>query len=189
MQQRPPFAFVFATAAALLFLSLLLPSSAIARPFYAAQWTAAYPSSNSLANVLSGTGTTCQLCHAGAGGGAAWNGYGWAIRGEIFGGASSFAVAIANIEALNSDANPGGESNLVEISASVQPGWTPGPNNTYYFSSGATTPGQDPPAAILGDLDPPAPVSGLGGLGQLVLALSGALGGLAAIRRRSHSSS
>ena len=185
MHGRILFVLFVATAAAV----LVLPSSSMARPAYGTNWAAAYPSSNSMANVVSGTTTTCQLCHANAGGGQPWNGYGWAMRGEILGGASA-AAAIANVEALDSAANPGGVANVGELAASAQPRWTPGPNNIRYFSTGTTTSGQAPPAAILGDLDPAAaPVPGLGILGQFALGLSGAAGGLLALRRRSRSSS
>jgi hypothetical protein len=44
-------------------------------------------------------------------------------------------------------------SNLEEINADAQPGWTTGANNTVYFDDGSTTAGQEAPGGIA-DLDP-----------------------------------
>ena len=160
------------------------PSAALAFPGYDLVWAAAYPGSATDDNVINGTGTACQLCHANPGGGQPWNAHGWDVRTERLGGAT-IQDAIALVETLNSDIDPGVASNIAEINADTQPGWTPGPNNTHYFAGGATTPDQMPPAGILGDLDPhfaAVPIVGL--LGRLLLAVFFAGGGAAALRAR-----
>jgi len=55
---------------------------------------------------------------------------------------------------VNSDADPGGYSNLAEINANTQPGWTPGAVNIIYNGDGTFVTGQNPPVGILGSLDP-----------------------------------
>jgi hypothetical protein len=54
------------------------------------------------------------------------------------------------IEPFDSDNN--GDSNLDEINANAQPGWTEGENNTIYYKNGSTVPGQLPPSIT--SLDP-----------------------------------
>ena len=127
------------------------PTTAAVRPTYPSAWMAAYPGSFSLDNVATGTGAACQLCHHSNTGGEPWNAYGWAVKAEIDGG-SNITAALAAVEALDSDGN--GDSNLEEITASTQPGWTEGANNSIFFKDGSTTPGLSPPAAILGVVDP-----------------------------------
>jgi hypothetical protein len=74
------------------------------------------------------------------------------------------AAAFQAIESLNSD--NASANNLAEITASTQPGWTPGPNNTLYnvaaFGTGAVAQtcggpctNQNPPT-VTGSLDPAA---------------------------------
>ncbi len=118
-------------------------------------WTAIYPGSSSETNVQAGTGSVCQLCHWNPSGGTIWNAYGWRVRQGLNAG-QSLTTAIQNAANPNSDADPTGATNLAEILASTQPGWTPGANNTRYQNSG-TTPGQNPPAGIQGSLDPSNP--------------------------------
>jgi len=120
-------------------------------------WTAAYPSSTTGTNVINGTGSSCALCHFSAGGGNNYNAYGWRIRQGTQAG-QALATAIANAAANNSDVDPTGATNVVEIGANAQPGWTPGPNNTRYTSGGTTT-GQNPTAGIQGNLDPSSGVA------------------------------
>ena len=84
------------------------------------------------------------------------------------------------IESLDSDGDPGGTSNIDEIDADTQPGWTDGPNNTIYFDDGSTQTGQSAPAGILGNLDPADPWADLGNAlggtnGDPVLTGSGSL--------------
>jgi len=132
-------------------LATWAPSAAAESSFYNT-WTAAYPGSTTGANVVNGTGTSCVLCHFNTGGGNNYNAYGWKIRQGLQAG-QALAAAIASAAALNSDVDPTGATNVVEIGANAQPGWTPGPNNTRYTSGGTTT-GQNPAAGILGNLDP-----------------------------------
>ncbi|MBL8861098.1 MAG: hypothetical protein JNK02_03720 [Planctomycetes bacterium] len=133
----------------------VLASSARAEGGFVSTWTSLHPGSASASNVQAGTGTACQLCHWNVGGGPFWNAYGWRIRQGLNAG-QSLTVAIQNAANPNSDGDPTGATNLAEILASTQPGWTPGPNNTRYQTSGTTT-GQLPPAAIQGSLDPVDP--------------------------------
>jgi hypothetical protein len=127
-------------------------SPARAEANFIVTWQTIYPNSATDTNVSSGTGAVCQMCHFATTGGANWNAYGWRIRQNIHAG-QTLQNAILNAAPDNSDADPTGASNLVEINANTQPGWTPGPNNTRY-TTGGTTPGQTPPAGILGGLDP-----------------------------------
>ena len=122
---------------------------------YVLDWKALYPTSQSMNNVLNGTGTTCQLCHEKTTGDIGWNEYRQRVRLFILGG-NSAPNAIKLSEPFNSDGDPSGSPNIAEITADTQPGWTPGPNNTIYgvFSN---TPNQLPPAAIVGNLDPGGP--------------------------------
>ena len=121
-------------------------------PFFGTAWENTYPSSQSLANVDNGTGSTCALCHSDINGGDGWNLYGWQLR--MLTQTQIFEDALAMVEGSDGDGDPGATSNLAEITAHTQPGWTVGPNNTHYFSDGSTLPGQLPPPGILGDLDP-----------------------------------
>lgn len=162
---------------------IFVPSVALAFPTYPGIWSTANPDSQTDDNVISGTGTACQLCHAGTGGGQPWNAYGWSIRVERQLGAT-IQQAIANVE--TGDADGAGGSNLNEIDAGTQPGWTTGPVNTHFFASGATVTNQNPPAAIAGALDPAAPVPALGLLAQLLLAALATVGGVTAVRSRAN---
>jgi len=119
---------------------------------YYTTWDSEYPSSISDDNVITGTGSACQLCHESSNGGDGWNAYGWDIRQLWNGGAISVAEAIVAAEALDSDGD--GTSNVFEIDAGTQPGWTPGAGNTIYFKDGSTQASQLPPSMILGALDP-----------------------------------
>lgn len=164
---------------------LLPPAIAGARDFYPAAFELAYPTSLSDDNVLNGTGVTCQLCHATTAGGDNWNSYGWSMRLLVVGGAT-FEQAMVAVEGQNADGDPTGASNLAEIMAGSQPGWTPGPNNTTYEVDEGfidVFPGQLPPAAIAGTLDPPPSVPTAGARGLVVLGAL-LLIGLAWVSRR-----
>ncbi|MCY2959047.1 MAG: hypothetical protein NTY35_02690 [Planctomycetota bacterium] len=139
------------TLLSVLALAAWAPPAAAESSFYSS-WAAANPTSTSGTNVINGTGSSCALCHFSTGGGNNYNAYGWRVRQGTQAG-QAIATAIANAAAANSDLDPTGATNLVEIGAGTQPGWTPGPNNTRY-TSGGTTPGQTPLAGILGSLDP-----------------------------------
>lgn len=145
-------------------------------------WQSIYPTSLSDNNVIAGTGFSCQLCHRDVFGGNNFNAYGWRIR-QFKNAGQSTSNAIISAGALDSDADPTGSTNAVEIAANTQPGWTDGPHNTTYTGSGSTQTNQLPPSGINGDLDPPLPTwvdlgDGLAGTnGTPVLSGSGDLSG------------
>ncbi len=132
---------------------LALAGSAAAEAPFINTWTVLYPGSSSETNVQAGTGSVCQLCHWNPSGGASWNAYGWRVRTGLHAG-QSLTLAIQNAASFDSDVDPTASTNLVEIGANTQPGWTPGSNNTRYQTNGTTT-GQTPPSGIQGSLDPP----------------------------------
>ena len=113
-------------------------------------WKARYPASGSLNNVVSGTGTNCQLCHQLTTGGDGYNGYGWALRKQTQAGATSLQAFLA-VEPQNSDGDAVCSDNLREIDSSTQPGWTVG-GNMIFFKSGSTSSASAP---AVGTLDPP----------------------------------
>ena len=91
--------------------------SVIAENSYIGTWERIYP--DSLAAQIS----DCALCHLSTHSGNGYNPHGIDIRDSNAGGISSRIVAV---QGLNSDADPGGYSNLEEIDANTQPGWTEG---------------------------------------------------------------
>jgi len=60
-----------------------------------------------------GTGAECQTCHEKTTGAIGWNPYGQQIRMFILGGQSA-PNAILAAEPFDSDADPGGNSNIAE---------------------------------------------------------------------------
>lgn len=84
------------------------------------EWRALYP------NSLSDDNASCALCHVDVNT-SQFNPYGSAVR----------ANGITGAEGLNSDNDPTGSSNIVEINANTQPGWT-----------------GTAPSVVTGDLDP-----------------------------------
>lgn len=130
----------------------ICPSLEVAKSSYYSPWQARYPTSLSGPNVVNGTNRSCVLCHA-TGGGDNYNGYGWTLFNAMLQGLT-LAEAIQFAETIDSDLDPAASTNLDEMLANSQPGWTDGPNNTFYFSDGTTLPNQPPPAAILGNFDP-----------------------------------
>ncbi|MCF6281733.1 MAG: PKD domain-containing protein [Candidatus Polarisedimenticolaceae bacterium] len=105
-------------------------------------WIATYPASMTDENA-SAAGSACALCHV-PGDYGQFNGYGWDLKVN---GRDFLAV-----ESLNSDSDPTGASNLEEINASTQPGWTIGANNA--INGGGVTNSALPPSGITGELDP-----------------------------------
>ena len=78
----------------------------------------------------------CLLCHQDTP--QPWNGYGWDIKLAVEPGgcgASDLDLAFECIEDLNSDLDSGGFTNLDEILASAQPGWTT-PTSMVFFQIG-----------------------------------------------------
>ncbi len=108
----------------------------------------------------SGDDAGCQLCHVNSNGGSPWNGYGWDIRDALvepgcdvnMDGNVSNEEAFFCVELDNSDNDGSGYDNVTETGLSTQPGWTGGPNNTYYSQASSST-GNLPPDDI-GQLDP-----------------------------------
>lgn len=121
---------------------MLIPSSAQAFSSYLSNWQTTYPDSLS-DDHAAGTGMACSLCHV-PGNFSQFNAYGWSLRMN--------GVNFAAVEALNSDGDPTGATNLEEIHAGTQPGWTTGPNNV--INGGAVTSTALPPSGIAGSLDP-----------------------------------
>lgn len=144
---------LLAAAVTLVGTTALLGSVVSAYPSYLTNWRTVYPNSTTDDNVVNGTGSSCVLCHFATGGGKNWTGYGWKMRQNILAG-QPVNTAIANAGPFDSDADPTASSNLVEITANTQPGWTPGAHNTEYFDNGSTTTNLNPPAGIQGTLDP-----------------------------------
>ncbi len=90
---------------------------------YLNTWRSLYPSSNSDA-------ADCQLCH-GAGGEGNINPYGFAMAACNPATSGTISQRIQAAEGPNSDGDVGGFSNLDEINASTQPGWTNGLNDVW----------------------------------------------------------
>ncbi len=104
----------------------------------------------------------CQTCHQSAFGGP-FNAYGLELLANGADGAGSscaavdFAAALAAVESLDSDGE--GNSNIVEINASTQPGWC---DETQ--SSSCTNAGGTPPDVVLDPMPAnAAPVAVVGG--------------------------
>lgn len=124
---------------AVFFAVLLVPAVALANSDLLDGFAAAYPASASDDNA------GCQLCHGPTT--STWNAYGKAL--------ADAGLSFAAIEGGQADSDPLGATNLQEINAGTQPGWTAGPNNTLYNrpSGSVNSTGQNPPAGI-GTLDP-----------------------------------
>ena len=143
---------------AALLLALALPAGATTTIKNA--WKAKYPSNlQSLTNAASAAGEGCLLCHGDAGVNFKWNSYGVEIYNGRCAGLTS-AAAFTAAEPLDSDNNPGHQTNLQEILAATQPGWTDGGNNKIYTDPLAScTPLQIEsqafaPVTVTGNLDP-----------------------------------
>lgn len=135
------------TGVILVSVVLILPllvgiAPAMATSGYLDSFITTYPASQSADNA------SCQLCHAASL--SNLNAYGRAFASNNH----SFSA----IGGQNSDNDPTGSTNNVEINASSQPGWTPGANNTIYSRStlAVVATNQSPPTSIIGNLDPVA---------------------------------
>lgn len=113
---------------------------------YLSTWRSIYPASNS-------DQTSCQLCHGTST--QNLNPYGFDISPNCSGW-NNITAGINGAAGDNSDGDSGGYTNLEEINASTQPGWTSGPNNKVYNKSGLISSTTMPPATISGALDPAA---------------------------------
>ena len=102
----------------------------------------------------------CQTCHESATGGSRFNSYGndllqnGAANAGINCTAGDFAQALTNVEALDSDGE--GNSNVVEINASTQPGWCDTNASTTCQNTGGT-----PPNTTLDPAPAPDPTNGI----------------------------
>jgi len=102
-------------------------NSAIALPIFLDEWRKVYPDSNS-------DRTECQLCHLSESGDEPWNAYGFDIREEYIRlSRLNMRAAITGVETINSDGDPEGLSNLMEIEQSLDPGWKLGDQNIVFF--------------------------------------------------------
>lgn len=129
---------------------LLVISSAFALNAFLKDWEAAYPHSAS-------SDANCALCHGTSNGNL--NSYGKEIC-DAFGGTipADITDALRAIEGVDSDSN--GDSNLAEISADAQPGWTAGDTNEIFVadsSTGCQSTGViiSPPSGVPLPYDPP----------------------------------
>jgi PKD repeat protein len=116
-----------------------------AKGSYVSTWSAMYPSSMSEDN------SSCQLCHAAST--QDLNSYGEALCSSNAGDISN---RIAAVEAIDSDMDPTGASNITETNASTQPGWTSGNVNPTYSRGDCAATGlvEAPPTFIPGNIDP-----------------------------------
>ncbi|HYL82377.1 MAG TPA: PKD domain-containing protein [Candidatus Acidoferrum sp.] len=103
---------------------------------YLTAWQSLYGSTSVLpVKSTSGTNASCALCHdTTTGPNIGLNAYGDAFAGQPHSRTNTAQdqTAFKNIESRNSDNDPTGSTNIQEINANAQPGWTPGPNNTIY---------------------------------------------------------
>ncbi|MGD9170414.1 MAG: PKD domain-containing protein, partial [Candidatus Thiodiazotropha sp.] len=135
-------------------LTVTPPANATTRDFRS--WKSAYPDSSTDDNLED----PCALCHKSQTKTSQLNGYGRDYLKEGY----DFSA----IESLNSDDDETGATNLEEINANTQPGWTEGANNTLYDFDGNTLSTNQSAASISdGTLDPAAgnqaPVADIGG--------------------------
>lgn len=144
-------------ASLLLISGLIAAGSASAREEALTDWESRYSD-----NPGAGKNANCVLCHLSPAGGNPWNAYGWDVQSALSDpacgtpgadGKVSFPEALACVEQKNSDDDPGKASNIAEILAGSQPGWTPESNNAIWSRTGAETRDQLPPQNI-GPLDP-----------------------------------
>jgi polyvinyl alcohol dehydrogenase (cytochrome) len=114
---------------------VLMAAPAWAISGYPPLWQAIYPASKTMTNLP----VDCTLCHISPGGGLNFNSYGQQLRTAL--ASNSFAAAVTAIEGLPSTSAAGTSfTNLQEITANTQPGWT--------------TTSASLPAGIAGLLDP-----------------------------------
>jgi len=123
---------------------VLAPTVVFAWSTYLSTWQTRYPSSTS-------DNASCDLCHGTST--SNWNAYGSAIKAEWDTNGNNIAAAIAAVEAADSDSDPTASSNLKEINANTQPGWTYGNNNTIYDDTGTPISTNRPPE-VSGKIDP-----------------------------------
>ena len=111
------------TAVVLIVATLCFAGKAMAD--FGAEFDSQYPKSTS-------GSAGCQLCHGSST--SRLNTYGRALQDALAiygGGAANIFGAFVAVQPSNSDGDAGANSNLVEINANAQPGWTTGLNTTY----------------------------------------------------------
>jgi len=133
----------FLTAALAVVTTLMTAPSAYATSGYLSTWSNLYPGSTSDNNA------SCQLCHGSSTQNI--NPYGLALA-QCNGATGTITQRIQAVTGANSDGDAGGFTNLEEINANTQPGWTTGAvpvwGRTSCVSAGTNTyPGT-------GDVDP-----------------------------------
>ena len=128
MRSSPGRALRVATPVLAGFLMLATASSLFSTGGYFSTFTGRYAGS-ATANA------SCQVCHGSST--STLNRYGRAFQLQL--SSVSSTTALANIESQNSDVDAGGFSNLAEITAGAQPGWTAGANTVYTLSGTAST--------------------------------------------------
>lgn len=142
-----PLLYVIAIVA-MTFIASIDPAQA--RSSFFTTWDNMYPNSQSDDVLINATGRNCQLCHESSSGGGTWNGYGWDMKVWLDSGLT-IDQAITAIESTNSDLDSAGSTNLEEINAGSQPGWTIGDNLIYDKNGGSFL---VPPPAGVAPLDP-----------------------------------
>ncbi|MGD9404235.1 MAG: PKD domain-containing protein [Anaerolineae bacterium] len=128
---------------------LVVASPALGLNSFLKTWEDVYPESSS-------ADAGCALCHGSST--KNLNAYGRDLCLEFNGSVpADFAGSLHNIENLDSDGD--GNSNLVEIQANAQPGWTMGDNQLYATLDGDCAPIGNPisvPSNVPLPYDPPA---------------------------------
>ena len=137
---------IFLVMAFAAFATLLMAPQAQATSGYQTTWRGIY------SGTTSSTDASCQLCHGTST--QNLNPYGFAISPRCSGW-NNITAGINGAANANSDNDAGGNSNLVEINASTQPGWTTGANQVWNRSSCATAGTNTAPGGLT--LDPTAP--------------------------------
>ncbi len=100
--------------------------------------------SNTYSNSQTAANAACQTCHQSTGGGGNFNVYGQNLLDNGANGAGpscnsvDFVAALRAVETLDSDAE--GNTNLVEIQASAQPGWCDATQSATCVNSAGTPP-------------------------------------------------
>jgi hypothetical protein len=123
---------------------VLIVSTASGKSNYMSPWRDKYPGSDTDA-------ASCLICHI-SNTSEHLNSYG---RDICLDDGTSLAARLAAVESADSDGD--GHSNLVEIEANAQPGWTTG-QNPYYDSSGIYKGTMEVPDAVPQPYDPPVPM-------------------------------
>ena len=126
-----------------LIAALVVAPAAYADNPYLSTWNNIYGAQN-------GNGAGCQVCHAAST--QNLNPYGKAFCDQS--GTVSQRIQAAAVENADSDADPTGSSNVAEINAGSQPGWTTTAVPTYQRGNCNATGNTENAPNGIGDLDP-----------------------------------